>query len=136
MINNDYGLLERIDFVPSDLYKFRDSEMLSLCRLVFNEASSRAAELSAYGLKKEDLDMLKNRIKEFGELMGAPRAMISERAAMLQQLRDLFKEGNGILMHKLDKMMVLYKKPHPHFYRAYKNARVIIDRGKGWKAKQ
>jgi hypothetical protein len=84
------------------------------------------ADLTPYGVSQLQLDDLDVAITAFEEKQSEPRVFISSRKEVTARLNDLFTAIDSILKNQLDKLMYIFKEDE--FYRAYKAARIIIDR--------
>lgn len=126
----DNELREKIDYSPSSLRRSRDTVLKDRCQLVHDEANNVIANLSDYGIVAADLTDLQNAIDNYVDIIAKPRTAIGTRATATTQLVDLFKQGDGVLNDRMDRLVEQYKKDEQKFYREYKNARIIVDLGK------
>lgn len=125
----DNELRVKVGYSPSKLRRSRDTILKDRCQLVHDEANNVVAALGDYGIVAADLTDLQNEINDYTDIIAMPRTAIGTRATATAQLVIFFRQGDGILKNRVDKLMEKYPKVEKVFYRSYHNARVIVDLG-------
>ena len=128
---NDAELKAVVDVSPWLLRKLADGALLNRCRLIHDKAKTKASELVDYGINPENFTTLDKEIKDYADIIRAPRGRVNTRATANKRLKELFLECRELLSEGLDKLMHPFEEDHPQFYRTYKSARVIVDLGGG-----
>jgi len=115
------------DTTEAKLLKLRDGILGSRCSSIHTLATLHAAALVPKGVTALMLTDLLTAITDWDDKVQRPRqhkaAATGEKVVIEQALAAL----DDFVKKQLDKMMLVFKKPHPSFYAAYKAARVIHD---------
>lgn len=127
---DDQELRNKVNYSPSTLRNARDTILKDICQSVHDAASEVVSELGDYGVTPEILEKQQKEIDEFAEILAKPRKAISTRATATSRIEELMKEGDDLLRHQLDKLMVNYKVREPEFYNMYQNARKLVNIGR------
>ena len=124
MANNE--LLSVVDYSMSSFERAKDIEVILMSKNILEAGTVNLADLTPYGVSQLQLDDLDVAITAFEGKQSEPRVFISSRKEVTARLNDLFTAIDSILKNQLDKLMYIFKEDE--FYRAYKAARIIIDR--------
>lgn len=128
-VNGDLKLKDRVSYSPSKLKLSRDTILIDSLNVIKNEALKKLPELSDYGLIQEDIDELTALIDRYAEVVENPRQSITNRARSTKELKEYMTKADTILKDQLDKLVNQFKVKSPAFFKQYKGARIIIDRG-------
>ena len=104
----------------------RQHDLLNYAKSLVEKIALIDTELADYGLTEELKASLNEEIAEFEKLMIEPRQLISERKNANEMIEDRIDEIYSLLINQIDPLMELFNKDQ-EFYRAYKNARMIVD---------
>lgn len=110
----------------ASFYRIEDNAKPALAKRIVELARRYEAALSPYGIRAEELGEAEQATAAFESLLAKPRTAIGERKQRTSNLVQLFAELDSVLYDRLDKLMVLFKLPHPDFYGEYRTARNII----------
>ena len=123
------GLAEEMNIFPSELNKYRDSEVAQRCQHVADSANTNIASLGDYGVMAADVTELQSRIDAYLVLVQQPRNVITARKGATSEIGLLVRDTQKMLSRRMDMLMRRFVASAPEFYRQYTNARIIIDRG-------
>ena len=126
---NNPVLAGKVDYTETSLLKTRDDQLVLRCTGIADLATEQLAALAPYGVTPEELNRLKEGIKQFADSLPKGRISVSERKAANATLNTLFVETDALLKTQLDRLMVRYRKNQPEFYATYQTARHIINYG-------
>lgn len=132
-VNDLYDLKEKVNYNESDLKKCADTELRTVCQVVHSETTAELASLADFGITQAMLDELQQTINDYFEEVPSPREGIISRKNATAALKEEFNKGNELLSQRLDKLIEMIKTSNPEAYHSYKNARIIVDLGKGRK---
>ncbi len=125
----DEGLAEEMNIYPSELRKYRDSEVAQRCQGVHDAAQTHAAALVDYGVSAADIALMQQLIDTYLDLVQQPRNVITARKGATSEIGLLVRDTLKLLSRRMDMLMRRYLGSAPDLYRQYTNARIIIDRG-------
>ena len=126
---NNVILAAKVDFTETDLLKKRDGNLIATCRNIVEFATEHLAELIAYEVTADELNVLKEEINCFADNLTTGRVSVSERKAANEKMRIVFLQVDALLKKQLDRIMVRYRKTEPDFYAKYQNLRRIVNYG-------
>lgn len=127
VMHNDTALLEQMNVGKKAVFQASKTNLLQFVDRVIAKALVYTAELVEFGVDQQAISDLQTLRDELEDQLNAPRNAIVERKGLTQQITTLRKELDDILKLQLDKLMIVFKPDHPNFFRAYSNARVIVD---------
>jgi hypothetical protein len=122
-------LMEKVKTNITALSDMRDELLANLSDYYHGLATDNQAALAEYGLSKEVIDSYKMAIDGYKAAVPAPRNAMAMRKAYREKLTALFKEGNGILKNKIDKLILPLKKASPEYLAAYTANRRTVSSG-------
>ena len=103
-----------------------DIELIEICNMLTNQASTNLAQLSTYSVNAESIGTLQQLTSSFFAHMDRAKMFHSKYRTTEELLRKLFKDVDDILRNKLDNDIEFYKNSDPEFYGQYKTARIVI----------
>lgn len=127
VMNNDTALLKQINFGRKEIVNASKTNLILLVDRVIAKGSEFENQLSDFGVDQQRIAELQTARDELQEVLNAPRNAIVERKGYTLQIRQLVKQLDLILKMQLDKLMFVLREEHPDFFRAYKDARIIVD---------
>ncbi len=127
----NHELLVRVDTHLTLLLGGRGQDSLSKCKDIHAAATANLAVLGDSGVTQARLDALQELLTDYEALLPQPRVDISSTKGVGQALDAALDRIEGILNNGLDRLMLQFEDSAPDFYRAYTNARIIIDRPGG-----
>lgn len=127
VVNNRPEVIAQMKINRSDLIFCSTLRMLQQMDVVIARGTEHLGELAPYGIDQGVLDELIATREELNILLTSPRKAITDRKLITRQLSMLSKDINDLLRFRLDNLMEMIKFEHPDFFRAYHNARVVID---------
>lgn len=125
----DADLMAQTDLRESELENLREEDLVVTGKAVHNLAQIYLDALAEHAITQEDVDLLGTLGTDFDSLIGSPRTTIAERKAANERIPELIKECDEFFNKQLDRLMVRYKKTNPDFYKAYVNARLLVNHG-------
>ena len=106
--------------------KMRDMSLFTFASMVYADASPVAAQLAPFATE-EDVVGLKNLADSFNELLPQKRTQLSKSSLSTQNLEDAVDRIDKLLKDTIDVLVKPWEYSQPDFYRAYINARIIVD---------
>lgn len=103
-----------------------DIELVGLCNILADRASTHLNQLSTYGITAETIATLQQHTSAFFVNMNRAKSSHLKTKTAEEQLRKLFKDCDDLLRNKLDNDIEFYKNSDPEFYGQYKTARIVI----------
>jgi hypothetical protein len=126
---DDQGLAEAMNIVPSELKRYRDSVVAERCQSVVTTVTPIIASLAPYGVMPADVTALQTAIDKYLDLVQKPRTMISNRKGATSELGMMIRDTMRLLDRRMDMLMRGFMTTQPGFHNAYTNARIIVDLG-------
>ena len=111
------------------LRRHNDAVVARHCQALLDTVTPFAPALVDFGVTAQRLSELKQAIARFSNALSAPRVAITTRKGATAELNLLMKDTNKLLAKRLDGLMEQFRSSAPVFFRAYKDARIIVDRG-------
>jgi hypothetical protein len=124
---DDKYLLTRMSVNKSMFYAVQNRALLSLAKIIAENANIHAYVLRDYGVTDNDCAELNEAIAQFEKLMTAPSGEIGKRKVQTSTLRELFVQTDSLIYDKLDKIMRPFKTSNPDLFALYGNARNVIN---------
>ena len=125
---SDNELKALTDVTPSSLDKLDDEELGNRATTVLARANAKKTELAALQVTQANIDELDEALQTFQAAKAKPRTAVVERSVQTKSLSSLIREGGNILRDQIDRLVNLFRRPHPEFVAGYRSARVIVDR--------
>ncbi len=127
--NEDNELLESVNYSRSELLQCRDTILHDRSQLIHDKADAIIGSLGDYGVVAGDLSDLQTLIDDYVAIIPKPRTATSSKKTATEDLELHFKEADGILRNRLDKLSEQFRTSDPEFYTTFHNARMIVDSG-------
>jgi hypothetical protein len=126
---DDLVLAGRLTLTRRRLNAEADAVLGRHCKVVLDTAVALGAVLEPYGVDEALLDQLRAALRLNEEALNAPRHAIASRKSATSALADLMKATRTLVHLRIDGLMERYRLTDPAFHTAYRNARIIVDRG-------
>lgn len=91
-------------------------------------------ELAKYLITTEKVTDLTTSLTNFKEAIPQKRVATSTTKVSTENIGDVINSLHTLLKEELDALMLLLEEDQPDFYKAYKNARLIVDYAGGGKS--
>lgn len=126
---NNNQLKNQASVSPSEFKRFNDEKLVPTCANIHDALNANIAALEPYGVTAAMVTNFQTAIDVYQSKIASPRNAVSQRAAHLVTLENLFKLATTILKTQMDKMALQIKATDAPFYVAYKSNRSIVDPG-------
>lgn len=123
---NDKELKVKADYTKSDLIQSSDPVLFDIGMLLLNLANPLQTQLSKYFVTPAKLQELSNLLTEFKASIPQKRVATSVSKVSTWNISDVFTSTSKMLKDELDVLMLLFEETESDFYKAYKNARIIV----------
>ena len=120
-------LKTKANYSKSDLSQSADPVLYDIGILLVNLATPLQAELSKYFVSVEKLNDLGNLLMEFYAAIPQKRVANSMSKVSTSNIVEVFNAMSKMMKDEMDVLMLLFEQAEPDFYKAYKNARIIVD---------
>jgi len=120
-------MFQAINYNHSDFQSMDHTVTVSTLKVIRDITKANAAALADYGVTAALIRDLTDFINVYGSLASTPGNASSAKSVATKALTASFKELRAIIK-RLDGFMEAKKKSDPGFYKAYKSARVIVDK--------
>lgn len=124
------------DYRKYVIQHLRELDLISFARNIQNITTEHAASLEQYEITAEDITNFATYLEAFAQSVGKPRLAKVETITATRTIKEQIAQAKTKLMPELDKMMAPKERKNPELYRAYKSARVIVDKSAGRKSEQ
>jgi len=124
-------LAVEFDYSFSELQHIKDDTITGFCTYRHGLVSSNIAAMADFGITAVSMAQWQAAIDAYNTILATPREAINARHMHTANLKDLFKGTGDLFRNQLDPLMLPLKITSPELYAAYKQARIIIDRGSG-----
>lgn len=131
--NNLVELYEEVSYTESKLNRLSGTNLLSVSHFIYEKARDAVGELAEYDVTQATVDAQKAAMDNFSKALTGPRDNIVLKKNATLALKAEFKDGRGLIV-KLDDLADTLMTKDPDAYNGYKNARVIVNYGKGKKS--
>ncbi len=122
----DYGLHDQLRVSRGSLVNMGEETAYHKVEDIYNRVLPLVPSLADYDVDETKMTGLKTLMASYKALTDKPRNLTLERKRHNQTIPEVRKEQRQSL-YKLDSLMTMFA--GTDFYRDYKNARIIIDRG-------
>ena len=130
VVTHDLLLKEEMNFSATQLLEMPQESLIIACNRVVAACTPHMAELSAYGLKDDQITTATDTLALYTAALPGTKAAIAQRKTATSELSGLFSAADELL-RKIDAMMEIVSSIDTVFYQDYKNLRIIDDlRGK------
>ena len=126
---NDQVLQAKVAYSLSDLKKSPDGILYDIAVLVNGLATAAATQLQTYFVGPEELARFDRLTNEFKTVLPLRRAAASISKASTSNISELFHEIDTLLKVKIDLLLKPFRFTQPDFYKAYRNARALVNYG-------
>ena len=110
----------------TDINKKRDMQLFSLAYMVYSDALPYAALLEPFA-SAEGVNALKELADDFNELLPQKRTQLSKSILSTQNLEEAVIQIELLLNDTIDVLVKPWEFKEPDFFKAYKNARTLVD---------
>jgi len=125
---NNTSLQALIDYTKTDLVKSTDSNLISICQVIHDNANLHLTALAPYGVTPAIVATLQTSINSFSAAIPKARIDTTGSAEITKQLIHHFNDLK-ITWKKIDILVEIVRLSHPAFYGEYKKLRRVITRG-------
>lgn len=131
---NNLELKEKVNYPKSKLVAAPDNILYDIGSLVVSLAMPILPELAKYLITTEKVTDLTTSLTNFKEAIPQKRVATSTSKVSTENIGDVINSLHTLLKEELDALMLLLEEDQPDFYKAYKNARLIVDYAGGGKS--
>ena len=131
---NDEEIRAKADYTPSNLFRVADSVMYDIGMLLYGMAVAHKEEMVRYFIGDAELKGMEQLLAEFALAIPKKRVATSLSKTSTDNIESTFSAQEKLLRDEIDVLMYLFQESQPDFFKAYKNARAIVNytgRGKG-----
>ena len=128
-LNNLNTLYDKCSFTKTDLLHFRDTELLGVATILYNEAGGTTvlASLANWGIATGTQTTLLNAINAFSGIMKNPTEAIGKRATATDNIAAMLPDIITVLTRRMDNDIVAIAAAQPDFVSTYNIVRAIQD---------
>jgi len=112
----------------NQLQKKRDMQLFTLAYAIYGDALAHAASLEPFATA-DDVDALKGLADHFKAALPLKRAQLSKSVLSTRNLEEAVGQIDHLLGETIDILVRPWEFKEPDFYKAYRNARMIVDAG-------
>ena len=124
---NDEEIRAKADYTPSNLLRVADSVMYDIGMLLYGMAVSHKDEMVRYFIGDAELKGMEQLLTEFALAIPKKRVATSLSKTSTDNIENTFSAQEKLLRDEIDVLMLLFQDSNPDFYKAYKNARAIVN---------
>lgn len=117
----------KANYSKSDLLQSPDPVLHDIGILLVNLTTPLQPELSKYFVTMEKLAELNTLLADFSAAIPQKRVANSMSKVSTLNISGIFNTTTQMLKEELDVLMLLFEESEADFYKAYKNARMIVD---------
>ena len=128
-VSNEPGvkkLKDKYQVSDSEITKMRDMPLFSYAYTLYDDAKPYATKLEPFATA-EDIEQLKEKADNFNALLPQRRVQVSQSSLSTQNLEDAIAQIDLLLNDTMDVLVKPWETKEPDFFKAYKNARAIVD---------
>lgn len=119
-------LKAKYQVADTEVKKLRDMPLFIYASTVFTDASPLATLLAPFAAE-EDVAGLKTLADNFNALLPQKRTQLSKSSLSTKNLEDVISRIDLLLNDTIDVLVKPWEYIEPDFFRAYTNARIIVD---------
>jgi hypothetical protein len=127
---NNNALLALVNYTESDLKRSSDSNLVSICQVVRDNANTNVAALATYGVTAAIITTLQTTITSFNATIPKGRVDTTDSGEATQLLATLFKTL-ATTWDKIDILVEMVRISQPNFYNEYVKVSKVIETGSG-----
>ena len=126
---NDYELLEKMGYKDYQIGKMRDTDVVKVCMIIYNEAMTNAGNIVIWGVDGNMLQTLITAINLFADKSPQPTEAIEHRATLTRMINERIRVIDDYKKNQLDNGIKMLESTDATFVSDYKNSSKIIDAG-------
>jgi hypothetical protein len=119
-------LKDKYQGADSEVKKMRDIPLFSYAYVVYGDALPIAAQLEPFALEAEVVE-LKDLADNFNSLLPQKRTQLTKSSVSTQNLEEAIARIDLLLADTIDVLVKPWEYKEPDFFKAYSNARIIVD---------
>lgn len=127
---NNNALLALVNYTESDLKRSSDSNLVSICQVIRDNANANVAALATYGVTAAIITTLQTTITSFNATIPKGRVDTTDSGEATQLLATLFKTL-ATTWDKIDILVEMVRISQPNFYNEYVKVSKVIETGSG-----
>jgi hypothetical protein len=116
----------RYRMTRTELFSLNTLKLQTLCTELRADLIAYGAQLETMGITSEMITPVIEVVDELSDLRNSTRRAILQRKGITESINDLDKTLSNLLRDELDHLMLVFKQ-NREFYRAYTNARKVVD---------
>ena len=120
------SLRKKFQINDSEIGRQRDMQLFSLAYTVYGDALPYGALLEPFA-SADEVTALKDMADNFNELLPQKQTQKSKSTLSTQNLEDAVVQIDLLINETIDVLVKPWEFKEPDFYKAYKNARYIVD---------
>ncbi len=117
----------KANYTKSELKTAPDPVLYNIGTLLVSLATPILADLNKYFISSDKMDKLNGLLADFNGAIPQKRVAVSVSKVSTVNIGEVVSSLNTMLKDEIDVLMLLFEETQPDFYRAYKNARIIVD---------
>lgn len=125
---HDSDLVALVALTPATLHRLGDEELSNRAATILDRANARKTELATLQVTQANMDELTQALADFNTSKQKPREAVAVRSAETGVIPGLIRQISDLLRNEIDPMVNLLRRTDSRFVRAYRGARVIVDR--------
>jgi hypothetical protein len=119
-------LKDKYQVKDSEIKKKRDMQLFSYAYTLYSDASPYATQLEPFATA-EEVNQLKDKADNFNALLPQKRTQVSKSSLSTQNLEEAIAQIDLLLNDTIDILVKPWETKEADFFKAYKNARAIVD---------
>jgi hypothetical protein len=128
-VSDNGTMYKRTHYTKSNLIRFRDAELQSVCINLAKDCKDVLDALVPYGITDSVLSRFKEIIDKFADVMKNPTEAIGKRKTATEKIPVIIVQIADLLNKRMDNLMVSLRAAAPDFVERYKNVRAINSTG-------
>ena len=124
---NDEEIKAKADYNRSDLLRVADSVLYDIGMLLYGMAIAHKDDMVRYFIGDAELKGMEQLLTEFVLAIPKKRVATSLSKTSTDNIESTFASQEKLLRDEIDVLMLLFQDNNPDFYKAYKNARAIVN---------
>ena len=110
----------------TEIRKLRDMPLFSYSYSLYDDAAPFASMFEPFATAEEVMQ-LKDKADNFNALLPQRRTQVNKRSIATSNLDDAITQIDDLLNDTIDVLVKPWETKEPDFFKAYKNARLIVD---------
>ena len=129
---HDDEIKAKADYNRTDLIRAADSVIYDIGMLLYGMAIAHKDDMVRYFIGDAELKDMEQLLTEFALAIPKKRVATSISKTSTDNIESTFAAQEKLLRNEIDVLMLLFQDSHSDFYKAYKNARTIVNyKGRG-----